>query len=417
MATQNETTAYGGFWIRFLALGVDTTILLLIAMVLGVAGGFAAGALGEIAGLVVGLLMFLVWFLYFPVMHASERQATYGKQLLGMKVTDYAGNRISFLRAFGRFLATWVSNAVLMLGYLMAAFTKKKQALHDLLASTLVVRERKGNVLVAIIVMFLPFIGVAAAFMIFGAALLGMIGAAGLTAPGGQVKPVPQPRAQVVRPAQKPQPRAPAPKPESVAAMKPEPKPAAAAPEPKPEPKPVTAVREPKPEAKPVAAAPEPKPEPRPAAASATRPATPAPMVAKAEPPAPKPVAIASAAPAKETTPAAAKPAKRRLRKAQVVSIGHAPRYNDLNTAVWRGDEDGVRELLDMGRWVDKPGPDGMTPLMTAADLGHYSISWLLLERGADPNATGVGGQTALSIARSKKRETIEALLRRRGAR
>ena len=126
-----ENQDYGGFWIRLLALLVDTAILTIGSAALLVAAMFA---LGDAGGLIGGAAIFLAWLLYFPLLHASARQATVGKAMLGLKVTDYAGNRISILRSFGRYLATFVSSAVFMLGYLVAAFTRRKQALHDLLA-------------------------------------------------------------------------------------------------------------------------------------------------------------------------------------------------------------------------------------------------------------------------------------------
>ena len=61
---------------------------------------------------------------------------------LGMKVTDLAGNRISFLRATGRYFAKIISALILFIGFIMVAFTEKKQGLHDMIAGTLVVRTR-----------------------------------------------------------------------------------------------------------------------------------------------------------------------------------------------------------------------------------------------------------------------------------
>jgi Tfp pilus assembly major pilin PilA len=73
-------------------------------------------------------------------MQSSSRQATLGKMALGIKVTSAEGERISFLRATGRYFATILSGLILMIGYLLAAFTQRKQALHDMIAGTLVVR-------------------------------------------------------------------------------------------------------------------------------------------------------------------------------------------------------------------------------------------------------------------------------------
>ncbi len=61
---------------------------------------------------------------------------------LGIKVTDYDGQRISFLRATGRFFGKYLSAILLMIGFLMIAFTARKQGLHDILARTLVVNQR-----------------------------------------------------------------------------------------------------------------------------------------------------------------------------------------------------------------------------------------------------------------------------------
>ena len=146
-----ENQEYGGFWIRLLALLVDSAILFLLGGVIALLCAGLGAAAGEAYLLTLGMGLYtLIYFLYWPVMHASARQATFGKAMLGLKVVDNAGNRISFLRALGRFLATFVSGAVLMLGYLVAAFTARKQALHDLLASTLVVREGPAHIVGAL---------------------------------------------------------------------------------------------------------------------------------------------------------------------------------------------------------------------------------------------------------------------------
>jgi uncharacterized RDD family membrane protein YckC len=59
---------------------------------------------------------------------------------LSMKVTDLQGNRISFARATGRHFAKYISAMILLIGYIMAGFTERKQALHDMIAGTLVRR-------------------------------------------------------------------------------------------------------------------------------------------------------------------------------------------------------------------------------------------------------------------------------------
>jgi uncharacterized RDD family membrane protein YckC len=142
---------YGGFWLRFLALIIDSIILRLavapIGMIfggLGLAGTMIPGLphaglalLG--GGLTAVLLLFGSW-LYEALMESSSYQATLGKMILGMKVTDLQGNRISFGRATGRHFAKILSAMILLIGYIMAGLTERKQALHDMLAGTLVRR-------------------------------------------------------------------------------------------------------------------------------------------------------------------------------------------------------------------------------------------------------------------------------------
>jgi hypothetical protein len=90
------------------------------------------------SGMVLSISFFLNWF-YFAIMESSESQATLGKKILGLKVTDEFGQRMSFGRATGRYFSKFISSLILGIGYLMAAFTDRKQALHDKIASTLVV--------------------------------------------------------------------------------------------------------------------------------------------------------------------------------------------------------------------------------------------------------------------------------------
>jgi uncharacterized RDD family membrane protein YckC len=60
---------------------------------------------------------------------------------LGIKVTDMTGNKLSFGRATGRYFAKIISGLIMGIGYFMAGFTQQKQALHDIIASCLVVNK------------------------------------------------------------------------------------------------------------------------------------------------------------------------------------------------------------------------------------------------------------------------------------
>ncbi len=78
--------------------------------------------------------------MYYSIMESSTKQATVGKMAVGIIVTNIEGDRISFARAVGRFFGKLFSD-VLCIGYIMVAFTGWKQGMHDLMASTLVIKK------------------------------------------------------------------------------------------------------------------------------------------------------------------------------------------------------------------------------------------------------------------------------------
>jgi uncharacterized RDD family membrane protein YckC len=153
---------YAGFWERLAAYLIDGLILgipfgLVVLVLIFLFGGFgmmihrnpvdprAAMALAApfIMTFFLGMFFFVILqWLYFAGMESSVRQATIGKSVMSLRVANYEGQRISFGHATGRFFAKIVSGMIpLAIGYLMAAFTEKKQALHDLIAGTLVLRK------------------------------------------------------------------------------------------------------------------------------------------------------------------------------------------------------------------------------------------------------------------------------------
>jgi uncharacterized RDD family membrane protein YckC len=121
--------SYAGFWLRFVASLIDGIILMIVFAIL-------YSVLGEAASLPGALICWL----YFALMESSEKQATFGKLALGLRVTNLEGERIGFGRATGRYFGKIVSQAILYIGYIMAGFTERKQGLHDMMASCLVVR-------------------------------------------------------------------------------------------------------------------------------------------------------------------------------------------------------------------------------------------------------------------------------------
>lgn len=147
---QGGEVVYAGFWKRAAAYLVDGFLLAIITTVISTVTGLAMLPLvmsdrvtDPIPIFVLQAVSYLVQIVvmagYFAWFHASPQQATPGKMAVGIKVVDRQGAPISFWRAIGRFFATFVSTLLLMAGYLMAAFTGRKQALHDLICGTLVV--------------------------------------------------------------------------------------------------------------------------------------------------------------------------------------------------------------------------------------------------------------------------------------
>lgn len=158
-----STTNYAGFGQRLLALIIDGIVLsvvyfVIITPVIAVLGFGAASAIesgetlseeeavGMVGAIFAGigtilLISFALYLFYFAAMESSKYQGTVGKIAMGIKVTDLNGNRISFGKAFLRYVGRIISGMILYIGYLMAAFTDKKQALHDMIAGTLVLKK------------------------------------------------------------------------------------------------------------------------------------------------------------------------------------------------------------------------------------------------------------------------------------
>jgi len=103
------------------------------------AQGMMAALIG--ASLMLWLVIGAAAWLYFALMESSSKQATLGKMALSIIVTDMNGNRLTFGRATGRYFGKIISGMILMIGYIMAGFTEKKQALHDIIAGCLVVNK------------------------------------------------------------------------------------------------------------------------------------------------------------------------------------------------------------------------------------------------------------------------------------
>ena len=154
------TNTYAGFWLRLVAHLLDGVItgIVLMAVFVPIVFLTSIGAAfrgyhpdnppdpAMVAGLVSSLMLFVLGamaagWLYSAYFESSEWQATVGKKVLNLKVTDLNGNRVTFGRASGRYFAKIISGLIPFgIGYILAGFTEKKQALHDMIASCLVLR-------------------------------------------------------------------------------------------------------------------------------------------------------------------------------------------------------------------------------------------------------------------------------------
>ncbi|WEJ62069.1 RDD family protein [Thiomicrorhabdus lithotrophica] len=152
--TAQTPISYGGFWKRLAAYILDWIILTIISIIILVvfsasfgtllnAETFEEGNEAALLGLTLGadLLTFAIAWLYYAGMESSSKQATFGKLALGMKVTRLNGEPISFLRASARFFSKILSVLLLFIGFIMIAFTEKKQGLHDMIAGVVIVNK------------------------------------------------------------------------------------------------------------------------------------------------------------------------------------------------------------------------------------------------------------------------------------
>jgi uncharacterized RDD family membrane protein YckC len=154
-ANSSKRIAYAGFWLRAVAFVLDLVIITLAAFPVlwrlieeNIGSQPSAHAYisfyssGTRQAIAFQLLLQLICWLYFAAFESSAWQATPGKRILGLYVTDLNGQRISFARATGRYIGKALEQLTLFIGFVMAGFTAKKQALHDLLASCLVLKKR-----------------------------------------------------------------------------------------------------------------------------------------------------------------------------------------------------------------------------------------------------------------------------------
>lgn len=158
-----------GFWKRFVALLIDALILYLP---LGVVQ-LVVQSVDPMLGALFYIPYLIAAWLYFALQESSSGQGTLGKRAMGIRVTDLEGRRIGFGRATARHVAALINYVTLYIGYAMAGWTRRKQGLHDMVASTLVVNRPGGGAmpgwaigLLVVLVLLVPIGGVLAAIAI-----------------------------------------------------------------------------------------------------------------------------------------------------------------------------------------------------------------------------------------------------------
>ncbi|MCG8390270.1 MAG: RDD family protein [Cytophagales bacterium] len=138
-----KSTQYAGFWRRFAAAVLDDTLILILANLLISVSNFYRYIVDSTEVFITSfffIFLVLLRWSYSAGMESSPLKATIGKLAVGLYVTNMDGGRVTFRQATGRFFGKVLSSLILCIGYIMAAFTPKKQALHDQLSNCLVMR-------------------------------------------------------------------------------------------------------------------------------------------------------------------------------------------------------------------------------------------------------------------------------------
>lgn len=146
---------YIGFWRRAVAFIIDSILVNIPpAVICGSLMIWQGAKLGQSTegaaanALITMVAIYILWqalsavcyWLYFALLESGEKQATFGKRIMGIKVIGKDGGRIGFGRATGRFFAKMLSYIIVYIGFIMAGLTNRKRALHDYIAETYVVR-------------------------------------------------------------------------------------------------------------------------------------------------------------------------------------------------------------------------------------------------------------------------------------
>jgi len=140
---QPESEKYAGVWDRFAAYFIDFIIGIVIFVIVIILCSLYAKEQGIVLGILLALILYWLYFAYFE---SSPHQATFGKQILKIKVTDGKGHQIYFLRSLGRsffkilFTITPFS-LITLVNALIIYYSEEKKGIHDYIADTRVIKE------------------------------------------------------------------------------------------------------------------------------------------------------------------------------------------------------------------------------------------------------------------------------------
>ena len=136
-AAETPSLRYAGFWIRVVAILIDGIIVGIVSAVVRAIMGLEIKPGEDSLG--GSLVNTLISFGYFITM-TYKYEATLGKKALGLKVVSAEEKPLSLGQVTLReTLGRLVAGITLLIGYIMVAFTQKKQGLHDMIAKTYVV--------------------------------------------------------------------------------------------------------------------------------------------------------------------------------------------------------------------------------------------------------------------------------------
>ena len=122
---------HASIWKRFWAFVIDVLVFALLFWVLA----------QLIDNFTVSLVLLVIIWLYYALLESSPWQASLGKRIMGLKVIDKRGRRLSFSKATKRLFARLITNFTFYFGFFSAAFDKQNKTLHDRLSKSMVINQ------------------------------------------------------------------------------------------------------------------------------------------------------------------------------------------------------------------------------------------------------------------------------------